>query len=506
MNRAVVIRSTRGLADYLLSNTVGNPPCVVVGRDARPTSEAFMRDVIGVFLAAGLTVEYFPEPIPTPIVAYATLSRGAHAAVVITASHNPLSDNGYKVYGANGAQIIPPSDRYIAEAIAAVGPAIDVPRVEDFEEHERSRVLDDAVFDRYLGDMELTRVRPVAVPSFKIAYTPLHGVGGKYVVAALAHAGYVDVHLAGAQFDPDGTFPTVRFPNPEEPGALNLVYDLASRVDADLVIANDPDADRLAIGLPSEYGWSALTGNQIGVLLADHLLENTKVENPVVVSSVVSSPMLGVIAAFRRARFAQSLTGFKWIWNAGLELESAGGTFVFGYEEALGYSIGRAVHDKDGISAAVAFADLVAACVVEGMTVADRLEALYRKHALWVSSQANVVCPGLDGASKIEVVMNQITMDPPQSLSGVEITSVIDYSVGAETRPRYLPAAKLVELELGELGRLLIRPSGTEPKLKIYGDLQSDVSKVADMRSAEKKLLDRIDKLISDLIDYLRLD
>lgn len=505
MNRATVIRATKGLADYLLADSPDPDHTVVVGRDARPSSGAFMDDTVGVLAAAGIRVRYFPDPVPTPVVAYAAHVLGARAAVVITASHNPPADNGYKVYDANAAQIIPPTDRGIADAIAAVGRAADVPRLEDPTGSDRVMAVGGDLFNDYLDDLEGARSAPTGMSGLTIAYTPLHGVGGKYVVSALAHAGYVDVHLAESQFDPDGTFPTVRFPNPEEPGALDVVYELASRVDADLVIANDPDTDRLAIGLPDGDGWRTLTGNQIGVLLGDHLLAATPAVNPVVVSSVVSSPMLGAIAAARGARFAQSLTGFKWIWNAALDLEAEGGTFVFGYEEALGYSVGRAVRDKDGISAAVAFADLAASCADEGSTVAERLEGLYRDHGLWVSNQVSVVRPGSEGAAEIAAAMRRVAAAPPTKVAGVRVSSVTDFSAGAETRPRYLGSTKLVELRLEDLGRLLVRPSGTEPKLKIYGDLRGEAEDAPDLSTLERDLLNRADTLATELVQYLGL-
>jgi phosphomannomutase len=504
MNRAVVIRATRGVADYLLGESTTGP--VVVGCDARPSSRQFMEDTVGVLAAAGIPVRYFPEPTPTPIVAYEALRLEARAAIVVTASHNPPADNGYKVYASNGAQIVPPVDTGIAAAIEAVGPATEVPMVVDLDEHDLVGTLGDETFTAYLDDLEPYRARPAQVTPLKIAYTPMHGVGGKFVIGALAHAGYVDVYPEVTQFDPDGLFPTVEFPNPEEPGALDLVTNLATRVGADLIIANDPDTDRLAVSLPTADGWRPLTGNQIGILLADSLLQRSNVSDPIVINSIVSSPMLGSIAADYGARFDQTLTGFKWIWNAALDIEAAGlGTFVFGYEEALGYSVGRAVRDKDGISAAVAFADLAAACALEGFTVWDRLHALYRRHGLWVSNQVSVVRPGVEGAAEIARAMERLAADTPATLGGASVSSVTDFSRDSEDRPRYLGATRLVLLELADLGRLLVRPSGTEPKLKIYGDLRADASEVADLTALERTLLRRADELAHEMVDYLGL-
>lgn len=505
MNRAVVIRATKGVADYLQS--VGGDGPVIVGYDARPSSRTFMEDTVGVLAAAGFEVRYFDEPTPTPIVAYAALQASARAAIVITASHNPPADNGYKVYAANGAQIVPPTDEAISEAIAAVGAANEVLVAGGLDANDAVMRLGDDVFADYLADIDRYRSAAAPAPPLKIAYTPMHGVGGKFVVAALAHAGYVDVHPAVSQFDPDGLFPTVAFPNPEEPGALDIVTELAQRVGADLILANDPDTDRLAVSLPTDGGWRPLTGNQIGVLLADHLLRSSDLARPIVINSIVSSPMLRDVAAAYGASFAQTLTGFKWIWNAALDLEAAGdGTFLFGYEEALGYSVGATVRDKDGISAAVAFADLAAACLREGSTVAGRLADLYERFGLWVSNQVSVVRPGSEGASVIAAAMERLSAQPPEQIGGTKVTAVTDFSVGAASRPRYLGAAKLVLIELGETGRLLVRPSGTEPKLKIYGDLRAHVSAGDDQAAREAELLTEADRLASAMVGYLGLE
>ena len=450
MNRAVVIRTTRGLAEYLLDRNPDSDQPVVIGRDARLSSERFQKDAVGVLTAAGILVRYFEEPVPTPVVAYAALQLGARAAIVVTASHNPPYDNGYKVYDSNGAQIIPPTDRDVADRIDSVGPAKDVPRLGRKHHGEMARSISDRMFERYLDDMADVRDPEASGAGFGIVYTPLHGVGGYFVTKALEVSGYPDVRPVPLQYEPDGHFPTVAFPNPEEPGALDLASDLASEGAAGLIIANDPDTDRLAISVERSSGWQALTGNQIGVLLADYVLSTTRVEKPMVLNSIVSSPMLASVAAAHGARFEQTLTGFKWIWNAALDIEAEdGGTFVFGYEEALGYSVGPAVRDKDGISAAVVFADLAAACAERGETVLDYLAKLYDKHGLWVSTQKSIVRPGSEGAAAIAAAMVRIAEAPPTEVAGINVASMTDYRVGAESRPRYMAATPLVELDLG---------------------------------------------------------
>jgi phosphomannomutase len=506
MNRAVVIRTTRGLTDYLVGRHPDAEEPVIVGRDARLSSETFMEDTIGVLAAAGIPVRYFRDPTPTPIVAYAAQMLSARAAIVITASHNPPADNGYKVYDANGAQIVPPVDTDIAAAIDRVGAASEVPRIRTpLSDSDLVQPVPGDTFRRYLEDLRVIRVvTPGVGESLSFVLTPIHGVGGRFVVEALQSAGYPNLHPVPEQHTPDGHFPTVAFPNPEEPGALDLALALADQVGADAILANDPDTDRLAVAVPQRGAWRTLTGNQVGVLLGDFVLEHTTVGDPLVANSIVSSPMLGDIAQARGARFTQTLTGFKWIWNAALDLQDeSAATFVFGYEEALGYSVGRAVRDKDGISAAVTFADLIASESVQQRTVWDRLEDLYRRHGLWVSTQKSIVRPGTEGAAEIAAAMDRIGAAVPETLGGHAVVASKDYRVGAEDRPRYLAAASLVELDLGPGGRVLVRPSGTEPKIKIYVDLRARLTAGDHVWAEEAKLLEAAGEIADELAGFL---
>jgi phosphomannomutase len=484
MNRAVVIKTTRGLADYLIE-TNGGPPSVLVilGFDARPSSRQFAEDTAGVLAAAGISVRYFAEVTPTPLVAYTAKSVGAAAAVVITASHNPPADNGYKVYGANAAQIIPPADVEIAAAIDRVGPAAGVPRLEDVFSGVSDLVTEvpAEIFESYRQEVYASRPNP-QTSDFRIVYTPLHGVGGRILNRLCAQAHHSGIITVPEQAEPDGMFPTVSFPNPEEPGSLDLALALARSEGAELVIANDPDADRLAAGVPSGGDWRLLSGNELGVLLGEYVLRYWRgSETPIVVNSVVSSPMLGEIARQRQARHEVTLTGFKWIINAGLALEGAGeGRFAFGYEEALGYSVGRTVRDKDGISAALVLCDLVAEEREQGRTLIDRLHDLWREVGLWVSAQHSTSRPGATGQEEIGRAVQRLAESPPSEVGGIEVVSVTDYRSGAELRPMWLGAQDLIEIELEDVGRILVRPSGTEPKLKIYTDLRGDAGHAPD--------------------------
>ncbi len=492
MNRAVVIQATRGLANHLLEQGMSGP--VVVGYDARISSRRFMEDTVGVLAAAGFHVRYFDVPTPTPLVAFAARRLDAAAAVVVTASHNPPQDNGYKVYAGNGAQIVPPDDVLIASEIDRAGAAALVPRIRwsAVAESDLCSPLDpDGFFSKYVDAIDRPQADRATTP-LRIVYTPLHGVGGRYTKELLESGGHEVVPVV-AQFEPDGAFPTVDFPNPEEPGAMDEAFAIAERDSSiDLIIANDPDADRLAVAVRSGDRWQALTGNQVGVLLADWSLDGSKAR-PLVINSIVSSPMLGRLAAVRGATWAVTLTGFKWIWNAALDLAAADHEFIMGYEEALGYSVGPAVRDKDGIATALVFADMAADAKARGLSVIDRLAALYAEVGVWASAQHSVRFEGPGGMEQIGPMLDRLAATPPTDLDGFVVTGVVDYRQGADDRPRYLGATPLIDLDLGEAGRCLIRPSGTEPKLKIYVDLTEAAAgaEAAAVLAAEGRLRDR---------------
>ena len=474
MNRAVVIRATRGLADHLLDVLPdATDRGVVVGFDARPDSERFARDVVTVLRAAGLPAAWFPTPTPTPLVAWAARDRRAAGAIVVTASHNPPEDNGYKVYDEHGVQIASPTDAAIAAAIDAVGPAGEVPGVDQPLDAAGPPLeeLGDAEVQRYLDGIAAARPRVDGDRAVPLVVTPLHGVGGPVLDRALVDAGFRSVHRVGEQWEPDGTFPTVAFPNPEEPGALDLAMALADEVGAVAVLATDPDADRLAVAVPGPDGWSRLTGDQVGCLLADHLLRHTTVDDPLVVSSIVSSARLDAVAQHHGARRATTLTGFKWIWRAGRELADET-SFVLGYEEALGYSVGEVVRDKDGIAAAVVMADLIAGLAARGRTLHDALDELDGITGSWANVQHSVRLEGPDGATRIAAAVEAAAVAAPHRLGPRRVVRVDDLSEGAEQRPPWLPADTVVVWHLDVGGRVLVRPSGTEPKLKVYVDLR----------------------------------
>lgn len=511
MNLAVVIRVTRAVSEWLratVADAATRP--IVVGFDARRDSRRFAEAAAGVLAAAGHSVRFFPEPVPTPLVAFGQRQLSGIAAIVVTASHNPPEYNGYKLYAPNGVQIVPPADRAIAERLDAMDPANRVPRAEGVFGADLAQVepVPETMGQRYLAAIDALRPRVASERSIGIAYTPLHGVGAKWVERALAQAGFGSVSTVPEQQMPDADFPTVRFPNPEEPGTLDRVLELARTEKADLVLANDPDADRLAVALPTVGGaFVPLTGNQIGLLLEDFLLETTQVAaRPLVVSTVPSSPMAEIIASARGARFELCHTGFKWIENAALVLEREGGCrFVFGFEEALGYAAGRAVLDKDGISAALLFAELSAQCHARGESVRERLRALYRRYGLWVSAHRNIAAPGLGGTARIAEALQRLTASPPASLGGLAVASVTDYRRGAEHRPVWLGRADVVSIGFGARGRAVVRPSGTEPKLKLYVDIGESVDETTSVARREAELLQQADRVAVDLEGALGL-
>lgn len=490
MNKAVVIRTTAGLATFLLKRHDGPPRSpVIVGFDARLSSSDFAEATVGVLCAAKIPVRYFASPVPTPIVAFAAKHYGAAAAIVITASHNPPADNGYKVYDENAAQIVPPVDQAIAEAIAQISEASTVPRVESpiDQGHELATEFGPEVYEAYWHEVSVERPDMDGVRDLRIVYTPIHGVGWRYVRETMHRGGYEHVYVVPEQAHPDGLFPTVDFPNPEEEGALDLAFELAEKKHADLIIANDPDVDRLAAATVTQDGWTTLTGNQIGVLLADWILEHwLHSERPIVINSIVSTPMLASVAEAYGAHFETTLTGFKWIANAALDLKKSGvGRFAFGFEEALGSTVGQTVRDKDGIAAGLVFADIAAFEKGRGRTLGHRLADLYRRHGLWVSTQKSITRPGSEGLREIAEAMERLGERLPDKLAGYRVTGSTDFREDADERPRWLAETALVVLDLEPEGRVLVRPSGTEPKLKVYVDVRGEVGE--DIAAASKE-------------------
>jgi phosphomannomutase len=438
MNLAVVTRAAAGLVGWLAARGAEGP--LVIGYDARHGSKAFAEQTARVATGAGRPALVLPRPLPTPVLAYAVRKLGAAAGVMVTASHNPPQDNGYKVYLGDGAQIVPPVDREIEAAIQAVG------RIADVALGEPGDVLGEDLVASYV-DSAIEVLDPDTPRDVGVAYTPLHGVGAAVLAAAFARAGFARPAVVAEQAEPDPAFPTVAFPNPEEPGAIDRVVTLATANGADIAIANDPDADRCAVAIPDPVrGWRMLRGDEVGVLIADHLMRQGK--RGLYATTIVSSSLLKAMCAARGVAYAETLTGFKWIVRAGEGL-------VFGYEEALGYCVAPDhVRDKDGITAALTVAELAAGLKAELRTLADRLDDLASEFGVYVTDQLSV---RVDAPHEIQDIMAHLRQKTPDSLLDEPVTSVEDL----------LPDADVVILRT-ENARVVVRPSGTEPKLKAY--------------------------------------
>ncbi len=445
MNRVVVTRAAAGLAAYLRDQGATDGDAVVIGMDARHNSDVFAEDTAAVMRGAGLRALLLPRPLPTPVLAFAIRHLGCVAGVMVTASHNPPQDNGYKVYLGDGSQIVPPADAEIAAHIEAVGALADVPRGDGHE------VLSDNVLEDYL-DAVVGLAHQGAPRDLTVVYTPMHGVGGDVVNVVLRQAGFSEPHVVSLQAAPDPDFPTVSFPNPEEPGAMDLATALAEEVGADVILANDPDADRCAVGVPGSHGWGMLRGDDVGVLLGDALLR-LGVEGTYA-ASIVSSTLLGKLAAAHGQPYVETLTGFKWIARVpGL---------AFGYEEALGYCVAPSlVRDKDGVSALLLMAELAADLKSHGRTLVDRLDEIAAEHGVHATDQLSIRVSDL---ALIQKAMNRLRTEPPQELGGLAVERIEDLNEGSAD----LPPTDGLRFVLAHGARVIARPSGTEPKLKCY--------------------------------------
>jgi len=487
MNRAVVRAATAALASWLHEHGPDPRLAVVIGCDARHRSAAFADEAAAVLTGAGIAVHLLPRPNPTPLLAFAVRHLSAAAGIMITASHNPAADNGYKLYLGDGAQIVPPVDAQIEAAIASLGPLSRIP----------AGPLDGPLVTRHGDEVAQAYLSAIIAaapgratarpggPLPRVVYTPLHGVACRLALRAIERAGFPPPAVVAAQAEPDPAFPTLAFPNPEEPGTLDLALAQARHDGADLVLANDPDGDRLAVAVPDPAapgGWRVLTGDQAGALIGSYLLERTAGEpgrgQRLVVTTVVSSTLLSKIAAAAGARYAETLTGFKWIVRAGQGPAAAPGSrFLFGYEEALGYAVGDVVRDKDGISAALAVLSLATAARAAGHTLLDRWDALEAVHGVHLTAQVTLHAASPAG------IMGALRAAPPTALAGQPVTSAEDLAAGPAraaagagaagaataggARETGLPPSDVLIYRLPG-ARVVIRPSGTEPKLKAY--------------------------------------
>ena len=493
MNRVLVAQAAAGLAAFLLARPVGahgTPPTVVIGYDGRHNSDVFARDTAELMQGAGVRATLLPRALPTPVLAFAVRHLDASAGVMVTASHNPARDNGYKVYlgGVDGgSQIVPPADGEIAAEIArvAAGSIGALPRDRGYE------LAPERVVAAYVGE---TAALADAPSGLRVVYTPMHGVGWETAAAVFAAAGFATPLTVDAQLHPDPDFPTVAFPNPEEPGALDLAFETARSSAADLIVANDPDADRVAVGVPApgaEGGWRRLTGNELGWLLgwraARRLSEaGDDAVDGTLACSLVSSPALGAIARHYRLDFAETLTGFKWI--------SRVGGLAFGYEEALGYLVDPdKVRDKDGISAAVEAVQLFTELAASGTTLEEHVAEFAETFGGYASSQISVRVSEL---AQIPRTMARLRASLPEQVGGIRVERIDDFVDGFEQ----FPPSDLLRLHLEGGGRVIVRPSGTEPKLKCYLDAVAHDGTGAERLSAASETLAALDAGMRELL------
>jgi len=488
MNRATVRRATQGVVAWLAEIGVDPRLGVVVGRDARRGSERFNDEVVEVLLGAGASVFEMPAALPTPFVPYCVKALGAAAGVMITASHNPPQDNGYKLYARDGAQIIPPDDEIVERHAREAGPATLADRSAPGHSLIAAELLEE-----YRSHF-LERFRVEGGSDLRITYTPLHGVGGETMIALFADAGYSHVTPVESQFAPDAAFPTLPFPNPEEPGALDLAIATADETASTLIIANDPDADRLGAAVKGADGWRLLRGDEVGWLLASSLLGEIQRSKEVVATTIVSSTMLEKMAKAASIRCVVTLTGFKWIARAAGE-----DVLGFGYEEALGYAVDACVADKDGLSGALALSRLAHELSLKGHTVLDRLDELESRFGVHATAQLALRVEGPAGVDEIRRVVAQLLIDRPTSLGTLAVSQVVDLQEGW----RGLGPTEGVLMGLGPWGRVVVRPSGTEAKVKAYVEITPTVAgTLSDQRAQAQEIVAGV---VGDLAGLLRL-
>jgi phosphomannomutase len=489
MNVATVIATTAALARWLLDRDPAAAEAgVVIGHDARHRSDEFSLQAARVLAGTGIRVHLLTGRLPTPFLAFSVRKLSAAAGIMITASHNPREDNGYKLYLGDGAQIVPPADTEIESAISEVGPLGQIPLAA--ADSELISTPGDELTRSYLDAICALAPAPASAAWLRFVYTPLHGVAGRLALRAFEQAGFSAPDVVAAQMEPDPEFPTVRFPNPEEPGTLDLALAQARRSGADLIIANDPDGDRLAVGVPDADvpgGWRILTGDQVGALLGAFLLgrltadPQTSVSDQLFVSTIVSGTLLSKIVAAGGAQYAQTLTGFKWIVRAADLRE--GVRFAFGYEEALGYSVGDVVRDKDGISAALAILSLAAVARSVGESLLDAYNGLEITHGVHLTEQLS-----MQSTTTMEV-MARLRAAAPTELAGQPVTGITDYTGGSFQ----LPSADVLSYQLPG-ARVVIRPSGTEPKIKAYLEVVEPVRN-GQLTAARQAAAERLERL-----------
>ena len=501
MNKYTVGVATQGLANYILKQGGSNYK-VAIGYDSRNNSDVFSKAAAEILSSNGINVYLYDDIHPISLLSYAVRSLGCIAGIVVTASHNPKEYNGYKVYWSDGAQVIPPHDKNIIDEVLKVKP-------EEVKMGDSSKItiIGKYIEDKYMNDLMGYLVNPDIIKKhhdIKIVYTPIHGSGYKMVPMALRKAGFTNLTtLEGAQ-PPDGNFPTVESPNPENPEALQIAVNKAKEIGAELVMGTDPDCDRMGCALLTKDGsYMYLTGNQIGSIMAYYLITNKKnIKNPYIVKTIVTTELARAIADANNVKLYDVLTGFKWI--ADVIERTKDGTYLFGFEESFGYCINSNVRDKDGVSSCLMLAEILAYCKDNGMTLADYLESIYEKYGYFYEETISITKKGADGAKAIADLMTYYRNNLPKEISGVEVVSISDYekkevydNSGKKINDITLPKSNVLQYILTDKTKITIRPSGTEPKIKFYFEVCVKESK--DKRLAvDKEKVANVKKFIKE--------
>ena len=492
MNKYTVGVATQGLANYILKQGSNNYK-VAIGYDSRNNSDVFSKAAAEILSSNGISVYLYDDIHPISLLSYAVRSLGCIAGIVVTASHNPKEYNGYKVYWTDGAQVIPPHDKNIIDEVLKVKP-------EEVKMGDASKVtlIGKDIEDKYMNDLMGYLVNPDIIKKhhdIKIVYTPIHGSGYKMVPMALRKAGFTNLTtLEGAQ-PPNGNFPTVESPNPENPEALQIAVNKAKEIGAELVMGTDPDCDRMGCALLTKDGsYMYLTGNQIGSIIAYYLITNKKnIQNPYIVKTIVTTELARAIADANNVKLYDVLTGFKWI--ADIIERTKDGTYLFGFEESFGYCINSNVRDKDGVSSCLMLAEVLAYCKDNNMTLADYLESIYEKYGYFYEETISITKKGADGAKAIADLMTYYRNNLPKEISGVEVVSISDYekkevydNSGKKISDITLPKSNVLQYILSDKTKITIRPSGTEPKIKFYFEVCVKESKDKRLAVAKEKV------------------
>lgn len=492
MNKYTVGRATQGLANYILKQN-GESFKVAIGYDSRNNSDIFSKTAAEILSSNGIKVYLYDDIHPISLLSYAVRSLGCIAGIVVTASHNPKEYNGYKVYWTDGAQVIPPHDKNIIDEVLKVKP-------EEVKLGDNSKVslIGKDIEDKYMNDLMGYLVNPDIIKKhndIKIVYTPIHGSGYKMVPMALKKAGFTNITTLETVQPPNGNFPTVESPNPENPEALKMAVDKAKEIGAELVMGTDPDCDRMGCALlDRDKNYIYLTGNQIGSIILHYLITNKKnIKNPFVVKTIVTTELAKSIANANNVKIFDVLTGFKWIADI-IEREKDG-NYLFGFEESFGYCINGNVRDKDGVSSCLIFAEILAYCKDNDITLADYLESIYEKYGYFYEETISITKKGADGAKAIEDMMTYYRNNMPKEISGVEVVHISDYekkevygSDGKKIKDITLPKSNVLQYILKDNVKITIRPSGTEPKIKFYFEVCVKESKDKRVSVAKEKV------------------